>query len=136
MATTITASVPAVRTRITSLFGCKYPIVLPGMSWISSPTLVAAASNAGETVIIMRMCKKWHLYYWQSLMILHTDSHKNRRSWDTRHGTIDRRRNTASHTYHPFPNRSTFWYWSNPLNARFQRKRRGGHCRASSNSEH
>lgn len=44
----ITATAPAVRTRITSLFGCKYPILLPGMSWISSPTLVAAVSNAGE----------------------------------------------------------------------------------------
>ncbi|KAL3794458.1 hypothetical protein ACHAW5_011035 [Stephanodiscus triporus] len=43
---------PAVRTRITSLFGCRYPILLPGMSWISSPTLVAAVSNAGGIGIL------------------------------------------------------------------------------------
>lgn len=35
------------KTRITKLFGIKYPIVLPGMSWISTPELVAAVSNAG-----------------------------------------------------------------------------------------
>ena len=35
------------KTRITELFGIKYPIILPGMSWISVPTLVAAVCNAG-----------------------------------------------------------------------------------------
>ncbi|MFA5519757.1 MAG: nitronate monooxygenase [Spirochaetota bacterium] len=35
------------KTRITKLFGIKYPIVLPGMSWISTPELVAAVCNAG-----------------------------------------------------------------------------------------
>jgi len=35
------------KTRITDLFGIKYPIILPGMSWISVPGLVAAVSNAG-----------------------------------------------------------------------------------------
>ena len=35
------------KTRITDLFGIKYPIVLPGMSWISTPELVAAVCNAG-----------------------------------------------------------------------------------------
>jgi NAD(P)H-dependent flavin oxidoreductase YrpB (nitropropane dioxygenase family) len=35
------------RTRITELFGIRYPIVLPGMSWISVPELVAAVCNAG-----------------------------------------------------------------------------------------
>ncbi len=45
---TIMAAVSSVRTRITSLFGCKYPIVLPGMSWISDPNLVSAVSEAGE----------------------------------------------------------------------------------------
>jgi len=35
------------QTRITELFGIKYPIVLPGMSWISTPELVAAVCNAG-----------------------------------------------------------------------------------------
>ena len=43
---------PAVRTRITSLLGCRYPILLPGMSWISTPTLVAAVSNAGGVGIL------------------------------------------------------------------------------------
>ena len=42
----------SIRTRITSLFGCKYPIVLPGMSWISDPALVAAVSNAGGLGIL------------------------------------------------------------------------------------
>lgn len=35
------------KTKITELFGIKYPIVLPGMSWISVPELVAAVCNAG-----------------------------------------------------------------------------------------
>ncbi len=35
------------KTRITKLFGIKYPIILPGMSWISTPELVAAVCNAG-----------------------------------------------------------------------------------------
>jgi len=35
------------QTRITELFGISYPIVLPGMSWISVPELVAAVGNAG-----------------------------------------------------------------------------------------
>ena len=43
---------PAVRTRITSLFQCQYPILLPGMSWISTPELVAAVSNAGGCGIL------------------------------------------------------------------------------------
>lgn len=42
----------AIRTRITSLFGCKYPLILPGMSWISDPTLVSAVSNAGGVGIL------------------------------------------------------------------------------------
>lgn len=41
-----------VSTRITSLFQCRYPIVLPGMSWISQPELVAAVSNAGGVGIL------------------------------------------------------------------------------------
>ena len=40
------------RTRITKLFGCKYPLVLPGMSWISTPELVAAVSNSGGVGIL------------------------------------------------------------------------------------
>ncbi|MGB5217290.1 MAG: nitronate monooxygenase [Smithella sp.] len=35
------------KTKITELFGIQYPIILPGMSWISVPELVAAVSNAG-----------------------------------------------------------------------------------------
>lgn len=35
------------KTRITELFDIKYPILLSGMSWISTPSLVAAVSNAG-----------------------------------------------------------------------------------------
>ncbi len=40
------------KTRITELFGIKYPILLPGMSWISVPELVAAVSNAGGLGIL------------------------------------------------------------------------------------
>ena len=35
------------KTRITELFGIDYPILLPGMSQVSVPPLVAAVSNAG-----------------------------------------------------------------------------------------
>ena len=44
---TMVSSAPAIRTRITSLLNCRYPVFLPGMSWISTPELVAAVSNAG-----------------------------------------------------------------------------------------
>lgn len=40
------------KTRITELFGIRYPIVLSGMSWISVPTMVAAVSNAGGLGIL------------------------------------------------------------------------------------
>ena len=43
---------PAVKTRITRLLNCDYPILLPGMSWISTPQLVAAVSNAGGCGIL------------------------------------------------------------------------------------
>lgn len=39
-------------TRITTTLGIKYPIILPGMSWISTPKLVAAVSNAGGLGIL------------------------------------------------------------------------------------
>jgi enoyl-[acyl-carrier protein] reductase II len=39
-------------TRITKLLGIKYPIILPGMSWISTPELVAAVCNAGGLGIL------------------------------------------------------------------------------------
>ena len=35
------------KTRITELFGIKYPILLAGMNWGTKPRLVAAVSNAG-----------------------------------------------------------------------------------------
>lgn len=35
------------QTRLTALLGIEYPIILAGMSWISTPELVAAVSNAG-----------------------------------------------------------------------------------------
>lgn len=43
---------PAISTRFTRLFGCRYPILLPGMSWISNPDLVASVSNAGGVGIL------------------------------------------------------------------------------------
>lgn len=43
---------PAMRTRITTMLGCKYPLILPGMSWISKPELVAAVCNAGGVGIL------------------------------------------------------------------------------------
>jgi enoyl-[acyl-carrier protein] reductase II len=40
------------KTRITELFNIKYPILLSGMSWISTPPMVAAVSNAGGLGIL------------------------------------------------------------------------------------
>ena len=40
------------KTRITELLGIEHPLVLPGMSWISTPQLVAAVSNAGGLGIL------------------------------------------------------------------------------------
>ncbi len=40
------------KTRVTDLFGIKYPILLSGMSWISTPEMVAAVSNAGGLGIL------------------------------------------------------------------------------------
>ena len=40
------------KTRITEMLGIKYPIVLSGMSWISTPKMVAAVSNAGGLGIL------------------------------------------------------------------------------------
>ncbi|MCL2155573.1 MAG: nitronate monooxygenase [Leptospirales bacterium] len=39
-------------TKITKLFNIKYPIILSGMSWISTPELVAAVSNSGGLGIL------------------------------------------------------------------------------------
>jgi len=40
------------KTRITELFGIKHPIILAGMSYISTPAMVAAVSNAGGLGIL------------------------------------------------------------------------------------
>jgi len=40
------------RTRITELLGIEAPLILPGMSWISTPELVAAVANAGGLGIL------------------------------------------------------------------------------------
>ena len=42
----------SVSTRVTKLFNIKHPLILPGMSWISTPKLVAAVSNAGGLGIL------------------------------------------------------------------------------------
>jgi enoyl-[acyl-carrier protein] reductase II len=41
-----------VHNRLTRLFRCQYPVVLPGMSWISTPHLVAVVCNAGGVGIL------------------------------------------------------------------------------------
>ena len=40
------------KTEITELFGIKHPILLSGMSWVSTPEMVAAVSNAGGLGIL------------------------------------------------------------------------------------
>lgn len=40
------------KTRLTALLGIRYPILLSGMSFISTPELVAAVSNAGGLGIL------------------------------------------------------------------------------------
>ncbi len=40
------------KTQITKIFSIKYPIILSGMSWISTPELVAAVANAGGLGIL------------------------------------------------------------------------------------
>lgn len=40
------------QTRVTELFGIEHPIVLSGMSWISTPELVAAVAEAGGLGIL------------------------------------------------------------------------------------
>ena len=40
------------KTRITELFGCRYPIILSGMTGISNAELVAAVANAGGLGIL------------------------------------------------------------------------------------
>ena len=40
------------KTRITTLLGIEHPIVLPGMTYVAVPELVAAVSNAGGLGIL------------------------------------------------------------------------------------
>lgn len=40
------------KTRITELLGCKYPLIQGGMAWIAEHTLAAAVSNAGGVGLI------------------------------------------------------------------------------------
>lgn len=40
------------KTRITELLGCEYPIIQGGMAWIAEHTLAAAVSNAGGVGLI------------------------------------------------------------------------------------
>lgn len=40
------------KTRLTEMTGIRYPILLSGMSWISTPKMVAAVSNAGGLGIL------------------------------------------------------------------------------------
>jgi len=40
------------KTRMTELFGIKYPIMMAGMNWLTTPKLVAAVSNAGGLGIL------------------------------------------------------------------------------------
>lgn len=59
------------KTRITELLGCEYPIIQGGMAWVAEHTLAAAVSNAGGIGLIaggsapidylrdqIRMCKE------------------------------------------------------------------------------
>ncbi len=40
------------KTRITELLGCKYPLIQGGMAWVAEHTLAAAVSNAGGVGLI------------------------------------------------------------------------------------
>jgi hypothetical protein len=60
----LAAKAPAVVTRITSLFGCRYPLILPGMSWISRPELVALEG----------WCKKVHTILRNYNLVLNADN--------------------------------------------------------------
>ena len=40
------------KTKVTEMIGCKYPIIVGTMANISSPEFVAAASNAGACAVL------------------------------------------------------------------------------------
>jgi NAD(P)H-dependent flavin oxidoreductase YrpB (nitropropane dioxygenase family) len=52
MAVDQTSVDPRLHTRVTALFGVKYPIVQTGMGWVATPKLTAATANAGGLGII------------------------------------------------------------------------------------
>lgn len=52
MASPGTTTTALLSTRLTALLKCRHPLVLPGMSWISTPELVAAVTNAGGVGIL------------------------------------------------------------------------------------
>ena len=47
-------SIPAMRTRVTSLLGIRYPIIQGGMQWVGRAELAAAVSEAGGLGILDR----------------------------------------------------------------------------------
>lgn len=47
-----TSAAPRMRTRVTDLFGIRYPIVQGGMQWVGRAELAAAVSNAGGLGIL------------------------------------------------------------------------------------
>jgi NAD(P)H-dependent flavin oxidoreductase YrpB (nitropropane dioxygenase family) len=46
------------KTRLTEMVGIKYPIVLSGVSWTSTPEMVAAVSNAGGLANVSKTTKE------------------------------------------------------------------------------
>lgn len=40
-------TVPSLKTRLTDLLGCEYPVIQTAMGWVADPNLVAATCNAG-----------------------------------------------------------------------------------------
>src|SRR3990167_8013329 len=38
---------PNLKTRLTDLLGCEYPVIQTAMGWVADPNLVAATCNAG-----------------------------------------------------------------------------------------
>jgi NAD(P)H-dependent flavin oxidoreductase YrpB (nitropropane dioxygenase family) len=46
------ATDPRLQTRLTTLFGVRYPIIQTGMGWVANAKLTAATANAGGLGII------------------------------------------------------------------------------------
>lgn len=45
--TTPASTLPSLKTRLTDLLGCEYPVIQTAMGWVADPNLVAATCNAG-----------------------------------------------------------------------------------------